>query len=400
MDNKSGQGSEMKQNLDNNNIKDVSAFDRLVVYAICIAVLCFCIMFFTFEKKEFSEGENRYLEKFPKLDIESITEGEFTEKLGTYVADHFPLRDSFLSIMTEAERISGRKQINGIYLAKDGSLIEEYDEAENTQKQIEQFSKLADNLQDKNCYLMMVPTAVSIYAEELPENAPSGASQEETIDQIYGGVSDNIIPIDVKSFLENEIDVSLNERLYYRTDHHWTTYGAYAGYKAFCEKAGITDIALSDYQKTTVSDNFRGTIYSKLNDPYFGTDYIISFTYPGWDLKVEYSDTGEVTDTFYNSEYLKERDQYSYFLNNIHPMVTITNNAVSDDKALAVVKDSYANSMVPFLAAHYHKIYVFDTRYYKGGPSSFINEHSDISDVLILYNLGTIDSDTGIGGIY
>ena len=80
-------------------------------------------------------------------------------------------------------------------------------------------------------------------------------------------------------------------------------------------------------------------------------------------------------------------------------MVTITNDAVSDG-AIAVVKDSYANCFVPFLLNHYHTVYVFDTRYYKGGPSKFINEHPDITDVLVLYNMNTIDNDNGIGGIY
>ncbi len=390
----------MKQTLDTKKVKNVSVTDRVMVYCICVLVLCLGVMFFIFEKKDFSDSENRYLAKFPDLKLDNITGGDFTEDLGTYVADHFPLRDSFLSIMTETERLSGRKQINDVYLAKDGSLIEEYEEPENTDKQIEQFSKLADNLQDKKCYLMMVPTAVSICSDNLPDNTPASASQDRIIDRIYSEVSDKITTIDTASVLKSEWDADKDNRLYYRTDHHWTTYGAYAGYKAYCEETGFSAIPLSDYTATTVSENFRGTIYSKLNDPYFGADEIVSYSYPKWKLEVEYSDTGEVTDTLYNSKYLKERDQYSYFLNNIHPMVTITNNAVTEDKALALVKDSYANSIVPFLAAHYHKIYVFDTRYYKGGPSSFINEHSDITDVLILYNLGTIDSDTGIGGIY
>ena len=65
-----------------------------------------------------------------------------------------------------------------------------------------------------------------------------------------------------------------------------------------------------------------------------------------------------------------------------------------------LIKDSYANSMVPFLVHHYRKIYVFDTRYYSDGPSSFLSDHEAITDLLLLYNLNTLDGDTGIRGIY
>ena len=88
------------------------------------------------------------------------------------------------------------------------------------------------------------------------------------------------------------------------------------------------------------------------------------------------------------------------FLNNIHPFIEITNETADSDKELAVIKDSYANCMVPFLVNHYRKVYVFDTRYYKGGPSGFINENGQITDVLLLYNMNTLDGDLGIGGIY
>ena len=222
-------------------------------------------------------------------------------------------------------------------------------------------------------------------------------TQKGIIQQIYAAMPEEMHTIDVYTYLKAEAEQA-EDPLYYRTDHHWTTYGAYVGYKAWCDALGTQPMDKSMVQNT-VSEDFRGTIYSKLNDPYFGTDTIVSWSDPNWDLSVEYSDTEEVTDTPYNSEYLTQKDQYSYFLNNIHPLVTITNHAVSDG-AIAVVKDSYANSFVPFLLNHYHTVYIFDTRYHKGGVSKFINSHEDIKDVLILYNTGTLDKDTGIGGIY
>ncbi|WP_022761659.1 DHHW family protein [Butyrivibrio sp. AD3002] len=392
----------------NSDKKKIGILDRIPVYLICAVTLCFIIVFFVSEKKTFSQNENRKLAQMPEFNFEKIKSGDFTSGFETFVADQFPARDAFMRLMAEVERITGRKEINDIYLAKDGSLIERYKYPKNTAKQIDQFSKLAVNVENARCMLMMVPTAVSVYSDLLPENANDPDLQQQIISDIYSAASDKLQKIDVSTRLKDEAKKTVSEpltedvtgnRLFYRTDHHWTTYGAYIGYEAFCEAAGLTPIPLSEYKGEVVSENFKGTIYSKLNDPYFGADRIVSYSYPDWKLSVEYSDTEEVTDTPYNKEYLSEKDQYSYFLNNIHPLITITNDAVQDG-AIALVKDSYANSIVPFLLAHYHTVYVFDTRYYKGGPSKFINEHPEISDVLILYNMNTIDNDTGIGGIF
>ncbi|WP_050008119.1 DHHW family protein [Butyrivibrio sp. WCE2006] len=399
--------------------------DRVLSYIICAIMLCFIICFFCFEKRDFSVNENRPLSKFPVLKFENVKSGQFTEGLEKYAADHFPFRDTLMALMAETQRISGRKEINGVYLANDGSLIEKYDEPRNTGKQIEQFSKLAENVENADVMLMLVPTAIEVCSDKLPANVPQNQkdAQQQVIGRIYDAVPEKLQTIDALATLKNAYEKTVkgtgdilsaipqkaneesfsgtdgDQGLFYRTDHHWTVYGAYAGYKAYCSAKGIAEVPIDEYDLKIVSDSFKGTIFSKLNDNYFGSDIITSVNHPAWKLKVEYSDTGEVTDTIYNEEYLKEKDQYSYFLNNIHPMVTITNDAV-ESGALALVKDSYANSMVPYLLAHYHKIYIFDTRYYKGGPSKFINEHDDITDVLILYNMNTIDNDTGIGGIY
>ena len=110
--------------------------------------------------------------------------------------------------------------------------------------------------------------------------------------------------------------------------------------------------------------------------------------------------TGEITDSLYNLDYVLQKDKYSLFLNNLHTLIEITNENAESDRELVLIKDSYANSMVPFLTHHFQKIYVFDTRYYKQGPSSFIEDHPSVTDVLLLYNMNTLDSDSGIRGIY
>ena len=131
-----------------------------------------------------------------------------------------------------------------------------------------------------------------------------------------------------------------------------------------------------------------------------GKDTITVFAQEDSHLTVNYMDTKEKTDTLYAPAYLETKDKYSYFLNNIHPMIEITNEDTDSEEVLVLIKDSYANCIVPFLVNHYQKIYVVDTRYYKSSVSAFINDNAEVTDVLVLYNMNTIDADLGIGGIY
>ena len=137
-----------------------------------------------------------------------------------------------------------------------------------------------------------------------------------------------------------------------------------------------------------------------MNDYSRKGDEITIYTNPTDDLTVRYIDTEETSDSLYNMEYLEKKDKYSMFLDNLHTLIEITNENAESEDVLVLIKDSYANSMVPFLTTHYQKIYVFDTRYYKQGPSKFIDEHPEVTDVLLLYNMNTLDTDTGIRGIY
>lgn len=354
------------------------------------------VLFLAIDKKEFSENENRYLAKFPVWGLERIKEGEYMEDLGSYLADHFPFRDFFMEMKTKAEMWTGKKEINGIYMAKDGYLIEKYEKPENTERIGQILKTFAQELEGQNAELrlMLVPTAVSVYREKLPDYAPV-RNQMETARMIYE--ISGIEPVDCSGDLEAQKEKG---ELYYRTDHHWTTMGAYAGYQAYCRTAGLEAVALEEMTSRTAAEDFRGTVYSKSGDYGRKGDEIIIYTNPSDKLKVEYADTGEVTDSLYNLEYADMKDKYSLFLDNLHSLIEITNETADSDRELVLIKDSYANSMVPFLVHHYKRIYVFDTRYYKQGVSSFIKEHPGVTDVLLLYNMNTLDSDLGIRGVY
>lgn len=368
---------------------------KWTVCVLCAGILALSACLLIMPKKEFSENENRYLEKMPEFSVKTVLGGEYTESLGDWLADHFPMRDFFMGLKTGAEMAGGRREINHIYIAKDDYLIEPYAEPQNTERIIDTFVRFYEKINDKDVAvsLMLVPTAVTVYGGRLPAYAPP-SNQTETAREIYGATGIPAVDCSGKLLAASE------EQLYYRTDHHWTTAGAYCGYLAYCEEKGILPVARETLDSNIVTDEFAGTLYSKVNDYSHKKDEITIFTNPADELAVTYPDTGEVSDSLYNFDYLSQKDKYSMFLNNIHPLVEIENKRASSDAVLMLIKDSYANSMVPFLAHHYKKIYVFDTRYYKEGPSAFLAEHGEVTDVLLLYNMNTLDNDSGIRGIY
>ena len=171
-------------------------------------------------------------------------------------------------------------------------------------------------------------------------------------------------------------------------------------YTAFCREMGLEAVSLEEMDSRIAAEDFRGTVYSKAGDYTRKGDVITTYTNPLDHLTVKYMDTDETSDSLYNPEYAGVKDKYSLFLDNLHSLIEIENETADSDRELVLVKDSYANSMVPFLVRHYKKIYVFDTRYYKQGVSEFVKEHPGVTDVLILYNMNTLDTDLGVRGVY
>lgn len=378
--------------------------------------LLLMFIFVISDKKEFSENENRYLAKFPAFEWGKIRSGEFMEGLESYTADHFPFRDFLMGVKTQTEILAGKKEINDIYIAEDGYLIEEYQKPENTERIGNILKAFAGELEGEELEirLMLVPTAVYVYEDKLPARAPR-RNQMETAEQIYeiSGIERIDCSRDLlawKEFYQGADEAAsqtsdgdfCQERgeLYYRTDHHWTTLGAYVGYTAFCREMGLEAVSLDEMEARVVAEDFRGTVYSKAGDYTRKGDAITIYTNPMDRLTVKYVDTDETSDSLYNLEYAGVKDKYSLFLDNLHSLIEIENETADSDRELVLIKDSYANSMVPFLVRHYKKIYVFDTRYYKQGVSEFVKGHPGVTDVLILYNMNTLDTDLGIRGVY
>ncbi len=356
---------------------------------ISAVVLFLAAAFFVLPKDNFSENENRSLADFPMLDFDEILSGEDMSDISAYITDHFPFREAFVKNKTEFEiKILKSKYINGIFIGSDGYYIEDYVKPENTDKIVENLNEFQDSINVKADF-MLVPTQVSIYKDKLPKYS-SPLSQLKTIDEYYS--KSNMNCINVYDTLMNNKE----EQLFYKLDHHWNMDGAYYAYVEYCREKGFEPVSRNEYSVEIIND-FKGTIFSKINYDSFSEGEELKLYNKAFNLSVSYD--GEMSNSIYNMEYADKKDKYSLFLNNINSFIEITNNDFNGERSIAIAKDSYANSMIPFLVNHYKKIYIFDTRSYTDAVSDFVNENN-VDDVLILYNVNTIDTDTGVNAIY
>ena len=395
-----------------NFIKDIPVFISLTI------LFVFAILFFLLPLREFSENENRMLAICPEPSIESIFDGSFRESYELFLSDQFPMRDELLALSVLSSRAEGKQRINDVIYAKedDGEtrLIDDYKAPQNEDKFIDAVGRLYEGVESADITVMIVPTAYQFYEDEMPKVLLSQdrPRQQDTLERLKEGiVSIGNGEINIVEGIEGSLEEGRNAgfNIYYRTDHHWTIHGAYRAYRALAAYLKLpVDPSLED-KMTIVSKNFYGTTWSKVVDNSVEPDTIEIYENPAWEnnLVVSYEDTKEASSSPYNRKYLDKKDKYSLFLNNQHSLIRIENTGAdltrtdgSKRRSIAVIKDSYANSLIPLLIDQYETIWVFDPRYYRGSITEWVNEHQEVEDVLVLYNLATMDNDRGLGAIY
>lgn len=352
-----------------------------------IGFFCAIMLMLTFadllqKDRLYSETENRMLAQRPEVNGDRVISGEYMSEYETYLNDQFVGRDNWVTLKNGTEILMGKKLINGVYLAEEGYLIEQHlpkdFPGDKVHKRMENLWKLIKAYPQTK--VMLVPTADNIFTEKLPAFAAC-YDQKQLVEQMQSTIGAkrviNVFPI---------LEAHAGEGIYYRTDHHWTTLGAYYAYTEFVK---AYDLPLRNYlrqEPVTVTEEFLGTLHSKVNLP-MKTESIVMFPRT---LDREYTityDREKLSHSFYEESYLEGKDKYAYFLDGNHALVEIERESFSD-RELFVIKDSYANSLIPLLAHHYKKIYVVDLRYYNGKLKELMQECDSTGqmDVLVLYN--------------
>ena len=344
--------------------------------------------------REFSEMENRNLEQMPKLSVDSLLSGQFMKDFETYTTDQFVGRDLWIALKSTTERLLGKKENNNVYFCDQDTLITRFDQPD--------AAKVTENLNYVSTFVenagipvtfSLIPTQACIWADRLPDGAPN-ASQTDLLDQAKAAV-----PGATWADLYTPLWAHKDEDVFYRTDHHWTSLGAYYGYTGLADALGYTPVPLDAYTETVRSTEFYGTVFSSSGVRWVSPDTISTYV-PDTGITVTsytYDSNGnpvEVPRALYDESYLSVKDKYSMFLGGQQSLgVVKTPNA--DKPKLLIIRDSYTDSLVPFLTPHFSEIHLIDLRYYKLSIADYIQQNG-IDQALVLYSVPNFVTDSNL----
>lgn len=360
-------------------------YNKIIAAIFCGLIVLSIITGIVTPDLDYSENEKRLLAQFPEISYENFISGELGDDTESYLADQFPGRNCWIAIKTVAERISGKKEDSGVIFGKDGYLINEFNEYDSRQYKtnLKAVKTLADTLREQqgiDTKLMLIPTAAEIMTNKIPKGLPE-KSQKKMIE--YAG-NRGIDAVDLTDILKKHSD----EYIYYKTDHHYTSLGAYYCYRGWKSSKGEKAKPLSCWKKTVLSDSFRGTTYSKVNYPLAPYDAITGY-YINKKHKVIYNDGNYTADTIYEEKYLNSQDKYGVFFNSNQATTVINGNGEGN---LLIIKDSYANTFAQFVIDEYSTTHMLDMRFYRGSVEDYIIKNK-IDEVLFLYSVPSFAED-------
>ncbi|MEK3787086.1 DHHW family protein [Paenibacillus sp. FSL K6-1230] len=342
--------------------------------------------------RDFSDSENRVLGQRPGFSLHSFLNGQFISDYERYTSDQFVFRDAWIRMKTDVDRALGKRESNGVFLGKDGYLFKQYTspsaaDLENRAQAIQMLDQATPGL---NKYVMLAPTAVALLSVKLPAHAPVGDERAD-LERIRQLLPQDIRFVDIYPALYAQRE----QPIFYRTDHHWTTEGAYYAYRELGSQMGIVPQSTDAFDIHQASDEFYGTLYSTSGFRHLQPDRIhLYLPKKKSSIKVSYVNEGLVSDSMYELDHLRKKDKYAIFLNGNHALIRIVTDNPTDKKLL-VIKDSYANSLVPFLTEHFGEIDIVDLRYYDESVLRLVHERQ-YQDMLILYNVTTFFEDPSI----
>lgn len=354
-------------------------------YTFIIILIGFSIFDILEPVRNFSELENRKLKTRVEFDINELLDESFKDDYEKYINDQIAFRDTFINIKSISESALGKVENNNIIYGKDGYLFEKYSSVDKHRQNvnINSINKFIENT-DANVHVMIAPNSYGIYKEKLPIYAPI-VDMEEEITSIYNEIkgANKINLLDIMK--DNK-----EQYIYYKTDHHWTTYGAYLAYKEFMHSLYKKPVNISQLKEKKV-DNFYGTYFNKSKRFNTRGDTISYYEFSNIEMKI-----GDKTYTnLYDYSKFKSRDKYSAFLYDNNPLTIIKNKDLKNGEKLLVIKDSFANSLIPFLTQNFEEIHVIDLRAFSDSVSKYI-ENNKIKDTLILYNFINFNKDSNI----
>ena len=371
--------------------------ELMTIVFFCLIVFSFAIFFYILPDAEYSEQEKRPLEQAPELNTENFFSGEYAKDINKYYADQFPLRNLFVKIKSAAELGLGKGENNGVLYSYDQLAMKEFAanniyEFEQSQKktdriyldsvkvQLESVNKLADKL-SVPLVTVLPPRTIDIADSKFEYDRPDGDKMFDMMNEI---LSEKAGYIDTLSLLRPKYEQG--EYVYYRTDHHWTTLGAYYVYCEIMESLGCGDkiIPKEEFNIESV-EGFIGSTAASANFPFFKKD-VIEIWHLDDDEKYEVIADGEDMGGFYVKSFADTEDKYSLFMGGVHNTVSVTKKD-EERKTLLIARDSFSDCLVPFLAREFNIVTInLDIVQ----DVAFAASYYEADAVLIVYNAENI----------
>ena len=365
----------------NNIIKRITEYPIVVIFfAVCIVMLGGYLLL---PEKDFSDMENRYLQKRPQVSLQGLLDGSFMDSFETYTNEQIPLRNMFVKCKAVLVQMTGSSENDGIAKGDDSYLFDKgtsvSDKMHKNISAIKTFTKEAG----RDVYVAIAPTSIWVNADKLPKGMPvlDEASCSNELTQALKDIS-NAHMIHLYDALKAHKD----EQLFYRTDHHWTTKGAGYAYEEIARNMGLEAMDIGRYEKHEAGD-FRGTHYAKYKGAFVTPDSIEYYDVPIDALELE----KQTVDSLFDESKLSGYDKYAAFMYGNDGKYTVRAEKGAG-RSLVILKDSYANCLIPYLVMNYDTITVMDLRYFGGSVKEVLDAEPD-ADVLLLYNWTFMNDD-------
>ena len=339
-------------------------YERATVWLFLSILFGFSLLFWITQDRTFSEQENRSLQTMPTVSAEKILSGRFSSDMNDYFSDQFPLRDALVGMKGFLELASGKGENDGILLGANGQLARrrfaiqtadggtlqdcDHFDLSHVRSACEGICRASENL--------TVPFSVLLTGRNVDVSASAFdypcENSDALLNEMQSQLASHVQTVETVPLLREKC--AHGEAVYYKTDHHWTTLGAYYGYAEILKSFGMENeiIPQEAFEKRVVSNSFYGTLWSAGGMKWVRPDTVEFWLYGNEDSFLVTAD-GKELDGFYSEKWLSQKDHYSAFLDGTHDVVTVTRKDGAPRPKLLILKDSFANAAAPFLAQHF-----------------------------------------------
>ncbi len=358
--------------------------NKIITSFFCLLLAVSALAGLLVPDRYYSEREKRTLTQKPQFTAANFISGKFSDELEQYLTDQVPLRDDWVTLKTYMELAVGKRESGGVYIGKNKYLMDKF--TSYSKKQLTAnaaaLAKLQKVLAEEGISMdtILVPVAAQVLTDKLPDYAP--VADYAAILRVLTDAG--VDTTDVFSALA----AHGSENIYYRTDHHWTSLGAYYTY---CAWRGVEPNA-DEWTQEVLCTNFRGTTWNKVPLPTVPAEEITAW-YKHEYHNVSYNGGEYKTNSIYERKYLSGSDQYAVFLNSNQARTIISGSGRSGK--LLLIKDSYGNTFSQFPAEDYAEVHVLDLRFFKGDVAEYAKENG-ITDTLVLYGAQNFVKDTNL----